>query len=132
MIVRDATAREGRFVRYSADFTTMHALIDTSAPIVAGQTAPSACRVKQPSIRRTRLEPRLSIRPAHGCGTFVPKDDHSAHEMRLLGLRGPRSPLVGQLARDAGEVFNLACDRHAQSASIMGFAPSRVLMDNLG
>ena len=31
-----------------------------------------------------------------------------------------------------GEVFNLACDRHAQPASVMGFAPSRVLMDNLG
>jgi hypothetical protein len=31
-----------------------------------------------------------------------------------------------------GEVSNLACDRRAQSDSIMGFAPSRVLMENLG
>jgi hypothetical protein len=46
--------------------------------------------------------------------------------------RASLAPDRSACAQLLGEVFNLACDRRAQPASIMGIKPSRVPMDNLG
>jgi hypothetical protein len=70
------------------------------------------------------------------------RPEPSVTSMHMPAGRGPQTasqPTRASLAPDRsacaqllGEVSNLACDRRAQPASIIGFAPSRVLMENLG
>jgi len=79
-----------------------------------------------------QLEPRLSIRPAYAFDNFFQRTIEMLPDTASRPTRASLAPDRPACALLLGEVFNLACDRHTQSASIMGFAPSRVLMDNLG
>ncbi len=78
------------------------------------------------------VQPGFSIRPASAYLKRVPAPKNIVSCQRPWPTRASLAPGRPFCAQLLARMFNPGCGRRAQTASTMGSAPSRVLMENPG